>query len=327
MKNITRRSMLAATAAFAGVAIGLSPAAAQEADYPKQTISFICAFQAGSGADIVVRYFADQFAKLTGATVIVENKPGAGGNIAGQYVVRAKPDGYTVFFHTGSALAGNMHMFKNPPFDAVKDLSVVATINKQPFMINVPVSSPFKTMAELTEFLKKEGSNANYAFNNTSGKVLGAIYKQQAGLETVEVAYKSSADSMNDIMSGAMAFAAQDPIFSLGQMREGRYRILAVSSAERLPGAPDVPTMTEAGFPMDQVGWFAAMVPSATPQPIVTRLNGWLNELLKRDDVKKFVELQGGAVFTSTPEEGQAYLAKAVDEWAELVRIANIPQQ
>ena len=329
MQGITRRTMLAATVAL-GAAFGVSSASAQDAaaDYPKkQTVSFICAFQAGSGADIVVRYFADQFAKLTGATVIVENKPGAGGNIAGQYVVRAKPDGYTIFFHTGSSLAGNMHMFKNPPFDADKDLAVVSTINKQPFMINVPMSSPIKNMKELTELLKKEGSNASYAINNTSGKVLAATYVKMAGLETVEVAYKSSADSMNDIMSGAVAFASQDPIFTLGQYREKRYRVLAVSSAERLPAAPDVPTMTESGFPMDQVGWFATMVPAATPKPIITKLNGLFNELLKQPDVKKFVEDQGGAVYISTPEQGQAFLKKEIAAWADLVKVANIPQQ
>ncbi len=193
MQTITRRFMLAASVAVAGCAFGLPPAAAQ-ANYPNQTISMICAFPAGSGADVIVRYFAEKIAKVSGATIIVENKPGAGGNIAGQYVTRSKPDGYTIFFHTGSAVAGNMHMFKTPPFDVVKDLQVAATVNKQPHMIAVPVSSPITTMKELTEYLKKQGSNASYAINNTSGKVLAAIYKQEAGLETVEVAYKSSAD-------------------------------------------------------------------------------------------------------------------------------------
>lgn len=326
MRIATRRSLLAASMTLACMGIGLSPAMAQT-NYPSQTISMICAFPAGSGADVIVRYFAEKIAKVSGATVIVENKPGAGGNIAGQYVTRAKPDGYTIFFHTGSALAGNMHMFKNPPFDAVKDLQVAATINRQPHMIAVPVSSPIKTMKELTDFLKKQGSGASYAINNTSGKVLAAIYKQEAKLETVEVAYKSAADSMNDIMSGGMAFAAQDPVFSLAQMREGRYRLLAVSSAKRIPGAPDVPTMTEAGFPMDQVGWFAMMVPSATPKDVVEKLNGWARTVLGQDDVKKFVTDQGGDVFVSTPAEGQDYLKKEVAAWADYVKVADIPQQ
>ncbi|SMF71875.1 Tripartite-type tricarboxylate transporter, receptor component TctC [Xaviernesmea oryzae] len=326
MQNITRRFMLAASVALAGTAFGLSPAAAQ-ADYPSQTISMICAFPAGSGADVIVRFFAEKISKLSGATIIVENKPGASGNIAAEYVARAKPDGYTIFFHTGSAIAGNMHMFKKPPIDVVKDLQVAATINKQPHMIAVPVSSPIKNMKELTEYLKKEGSNASYAVNNTSGKVLAAIYKQEAGLETVEVSYKSSADSMNDVMSGAMAFAAQDPVFSLAQLREGRYRLLAVSSGKRIPGAPEVPTMTEEGYPMDQVGWFAMMVPSETPKEVVAKINGWTKEVLGQDEVKKFVTDQGGDIFVSTPEEGQEYLKKEVAAWADYVKIANIPQQ
>ncbi|MFB9951734.1 Bug family tripartite tricarboxylate transporter substrate binding protein [Rhizobium puerariae] len=326
MLHITRRVMLVAAAALAGNAFGLSQANAQ-ANYPGQTISMICAFPAGSGADVIVRYFAEKIARLSGATIIVENKPGAGGNIAAEYVARARPDGYTIFFHTGSAVAGNMHMFRKPPIDVVKDLQVAATINKQPHMIAVPASSPVRNMRELTEYLKKEGSNASYAVNNTSGKVLAAIYKQEAGLETVEVAYKTSADSVNDMMSGAMAFAAQDPVFSLAQLREGRYRLLAVSSGKRIPGAPDVPTMTEEGYPMDQVGWFAMMVPSATPKEIVGRINGWTKEVLGQDEVRKFVTDQGGDVFVSTPEEGQEYLKKEVAAWADYVKIANIPQQ
>lgn len=326
MRNFTRRWIVAGSA-LAGTAMLALPAAAQDANYPNQTISFICAFPAGSGADILARYFADRIAKLSGATIIVENKPGAGGNIAAEYVARSKPDGYNIFFHTGSAIAGNMHMFKNPPIDVVKDLQVAATINKQPHMINVPTSSPIKSMKELTAYLKEQGTNASYAVNNTSGKVMAAIYKEEAGLEAVEVNYKSSADSINDVMSGAMAFAAQDPVFSLAQFHEGRYRMLAVSSAARISGAPDVPTMTEEGYPMDQVGWFAAMVPSATPTPVVDKINGWVNEVLGQEDVKKFISDQGGDVFISTPAEGQAYLAKSVDEWKDYVRIAKIPQQ
>lgn len=325
MKTIARRTILAASA-FAASALALPQAWAQ-ADYPSRTISLICAFPAGSGADVLVRYFGDRIAKLSGATIIVENKPGASGNIAAEYVARAEPDGYTIFFHTGSSIAGNMHMFKNPPIDVVKDLQVAATFNKQPHMINVPASSPIKSMDELTAYLKEQGDKASYAVNNTSGKVMAAIYKQKAGLETVEVAYKSSADSMNDMMSGAMAFGAQDPVFSLGQQREGRFRMLAVSSAARIPGAPDIPTMTEAGYPMDQVGWFAAMMPSATPSAIVEKFNDWANQVLEDPEVKKFIVDQGGDVFISTPAEGQAYLAKAVEEWEEYIEIANIPQQ
>lgn len=324
MRIATRRIVLLAAAAI-GLAAAV-PASAQDA-WPSRTISFVCAFPAGSGADVMVRYFAEHIARRSGATIIVENKPGAAGNIAAEYVARAQPDGHTLFFHTGSAIAGNMHMFLNPPIDVVRDLQVVATINRQPHMINVAADSPITTMAELTDHLREQGDAANYAINNTSGKVMAAIYMNQAGLDTVEVRYGSSAESLADVLSGAVAFGANDPVFSLAQARDGRFRILAVSSNERIPGAPDVPTMTESGFPMDQVGWFAVMAPAGTPDDVVQTLNGWINDTLREEEVEQFIVDQGGAVFISTPEEGQAYLAQAVEEWAELVRIAEIPQQ
>src|SRR5262245_22099407 len=164
--------------AFALAAVlAAAPLAAQAQDYPSQDIRFLCGFPAGSGADVLVRYMAEKVRAVAGRTVIVENKVGAAGNIAAVYTAKAKPDGYTVYVHAASAIAANMHLFKAPPIDAARDLQIVAGVNKQPFMVVVSAGSPYKTLAELTEAMKAKGEKASYGQSNTSGKVMGELYK------------------------------------------------------------------------------------------------------------------------------------------------------
>ena len=306
------------------IALGASsPAAAQQ--FPARDLSFVCAFPAGSGADVVVRYFAEKVKPLAGRTIIVENKPGASGNIGMELVARARPDGHTLYVHTGSSIAANMHLFKKPPVDAAKALQTVATINRQGFFVVVDPKSPFKTLPELTAFLKEKKAKATYATSNTSGKVIGELYKAIAGLEAVEVSYRMAADSLNDMASGAVDYGVHEPVFAMSQIREGRFRALAVATAQRLAAAPDVPTMQEGGVAgLDVTGWFAAFVPSATPKEVVTRLNGWFNEVLKTEETRKFLNTFGSDPHISTPEEGQAQLLRDIKAWGEYVRIARI---
>ena len=314
-------------AALAVLAFGLCPAAVHAQQYPTQDVHFICAFPAGSGADVIVRYFAEKMRPLLNRTVIVENKPGAIGNIATEYVARAKPDGHTIYIHGASALAANMHMFKHPSVDAGTAIQVAATINKQPTMFVVHVSKPWVSVAEVTAYAKDRKEKTTYATSNPVGKTMGAIYKQQAGLQAVEVNYRTAADALNDIQSGTIDYALFDNVFATAQAREGRLRILAVSTADRLAANPDFPTMTELGYPMNLMGWFAAMVPSATPRPIVDKLNMWFKEVLVTEDAKKFLNSFGGDPFVATPEEGQALFRQHVKDWEGFVRAAKIEPQ
>ena len=315
------------TAALVTSAIAATPHV-QAQDYPSQDIRFVCAFPAGSGADVIVRYFAEKVRHVAGRTIIVENKVGAAGNIAATYTARAKPDGYTVHVHAGSSVAANMHLFKNPPIDAGKDLQIVATINKQPFMVMVPANSPYKTLGELTEAMKKKGDKASYAQSNTTGKVMGELYRRATGIKAVEVPYRTANDSINDFASGRLDYGMMDPVFALSQSRAGRLRMLAVSTPHRMQAVPDLPTMTETGVSgVEMMGWFAAMVPAATPRPIVDTLNGWFNTVLKTDDAKTFLNTYGGDPFISTPDEGQALLLKQIKEWESYVQLAGIEKQ
>jgi tripartite-type tricarboxylate transporter receptor subunit TctC len=295
--------------------------------YPSQDIHLISAFPAGSGADVLVRYFAEKLRPISGRTVIVENKAGAGGNIATEYLARSKPDGYTIFVHAGNTLASNYHLIRNNPVDASKQIQIAATINRQAFMLVVDARRPWKTVADLTEHLKERGDKATYATAANSGVIMCAIYKELAGLKAVEVNYKMASDSLNDMASGNVDFGCHDPVFALSQVREGRLRVLAVASADRLKAAPDYPSMKEAGYPMDLVGWFSAMVPIATPRPIVDQINKWFNQIHAMPETEKFLTSFGGDPWVSTPEEGQARLLKDIKDWVEYVRIAKLQPQ
>jgi tripartite-type tricarboxylate transporter receptor subunit TctC len=319
-RKATRGMLLAA-------ALSVVPAGVGAQEYPSQDIRFVCAFPAGSGADVIVRYFAEKMRAVVKRTIIVENKPGAGGNIAAEYMVRSKPDGHTIFIHAGNTVAGNMHLIKKPPFDAAKAIQVVATINKQAFMLAVEAKRPWKSVAELTAYVKEKGDKATYAVSANSGTVMGAIYKEKAGLQAIQVHYRMAQDALNDMASGKVDYALQDPVFALSQLREGRLRILAVASAERLKSNPELPTMTESGVPMDLVGWFAAMVPTATPRPIVDQLNKWFSEVVALEETQNFLKGYGGDPWVATPEEGQARLVRDIAAWGEYIRIAKIEPQ
>lgn len=330
MQNPSRRRViqgLSAATAVPTLAMPslISPAIAQ--DYPTRDVSFVCAFPAGSGADVIVRWYAEKMRPLFGRTVIVENKTGAIGNLATEYTARSKPDGHTIYVHGATAVAANMTLFKRPPVDAEKEIQIAATINKQPTMLVVRPDAPWQTLAELTAYLKQKGSKASYGTSNPLGRVMGSIYNQTMGLESVEVVYRTAGDSLNDLTSGALDFATLDNIFSISQEREKRLRILAISPPERMQVVPQFPTMTELGVPMKIVGWFAAMVPMATPRPIVERLNRMFNEVTGSAEGKAFLNSVASDPWITTPDEGQAFLREQIADWKTWITQAKIEPQ
>jgi tripartite-type tricarboxylate transporter receptor subunit TctC len=317
---------------FLAVAIGATALAwAQDTtaqQYPSQDIHFICGYPAGTGADTIVRYYAEKLKPIANRTVIVENKPGAGSNIAIEYVAKAKPDGYTVFVSGGYNVASNMHLFKKPPLNSVNDLTFFATINQQAFMLTVDASKPWKTLAELTAAMKAKGDKASYGSGAPASIVAGAIYKSAAGLQAVEVNYRQSADMMNDMLGNNIDYAVMEPIFATAQHRQGKLRILAVTSAQRLNAAPDLPTFAESGIEGIRLSlWWAGMVPAGTPKPIVEQLNKWFNQITATEETKKFLNGFAADPFISTPEQAQALVNKDVNDWAEYMKISKMQPQ
>lgn len=327
MKRASSLTPRAAGFALGLIAVGVAGGVSQAQQYPSQDVHFICAFPAGSGADVIVRYMAEKMRPLMGRTVIVENKPGALGNIATEYVARSKPDGYTVYIHGASGVAASMALLRKPPFDVGKAIEVVATINRQPTMLVVHAGKPQKTVADVIALAKEKKEKGSYATTNPVGKVMGALFKDKLGLETVEVPYKTAADSLNDFASGAIDFAFIDNVFSMAQQREGRLRVIAVSTAQRLQANPDIPTMTESGIPMDLTGYFSLMVPTGVPRPIVEQLYKWANEVVASDETKAFLNKFASDPWVSQPGEGQAYFLKDIANWHDYIRIAKIEPQ
>src|SRR5262245_11479314 len=321
----TKRLLAAGAFALAAVLGGVTDARAQ--DYPNQDIRLICGFPPGSGADVFVRYFAEKLRPLSGRTVIVENKVGAASNIATEYVAQSKPDGHTLYPFAGTTVAASMHLFKKPPVDVGKELRVAAMTSNLAFMLVVHAKSPHKTVAELTAAVKKKGKEANYAVAANPGRIMGAIYKDKAGLEATEVLYRSAPDSLSEMLNGRIDYGLHDAVFALSQQREGRLRILAVSSGKRMEALPDIPSMTESGIPMNLDLWWGVMVPAATPDPIANKINQWFKEIVSTPETKKFLNDAGADPMTRSPEEAQRMFLTAIKEWGEYVRAAGIEPQ
>jgi tripartite-type tricarboxylate transporter receptor subunit TctC len=321
-RNVLRGCAIALVAALSTL-----PRAASAQTYPSQDVQFICGFAAGSGADIIVRYFADKMRPLMGRTIIVQNKPGALGNIATEFVARAKPDGHTIYVTGANSVAANMHVFKKPPVDAGSALRIAATINRATMMVTVRADGPWKTVPELTAAMKEKGDKASYAFANPTSKVLGAMYKEKAGLKSVEVAYRTGADYLNELYAGKIDYAIADNIQAMAQTNAGRMRILAVGAGTRMQSAPDIPTLAEFGYPIDIRTWWAALVPAGTPKPIIDQLNAWFSQVVESPETKTFLHGIASDPWVSKPDEGQAYFLQQIKDWADHVRVANIEPQ
>ncbi len=295
--------------------------------FPSGEIHLICGFPAGGGADAIARFYAEKIKIISGRTVIVENKPGAGANISIEHVARAKPDGRTILMHGGPGLAASMHVFKKPPVDSVNALQIVATTNLQALMLAVDANKPWKTIAELTAAMRSKGEKATYATSAPTTTVMGAIYKKAAGLQAVEVNYRTSTDAYNDMLAGAIDYGVLEPVSTMAAHRQGKLRILALSTGQRLAAAPDFPTMIEAGIPLNMSLWWAAMVPAKTPRHLVEQLNRWFDQITATAEAKKFLNSFASDPYMLSPEGAQALLNKEANDWADYVRIAKIDPQ
>jgi tripartite-type tricarboxylate transporter receptor subunit TctC len=303
------------------------PAAGQE--YPAREIRSVCNFSAGSGADIVVRYYSDRLARLAGKPVVVENKTGVQGNIATEYVARSKADGYTIMITPASStLAAARYLFKQLPFDPDKDFTPVTTLAKLSFAIAIDAKSPVRSITELTEHLKKKPGHGAYATGSNTGQVTGELYKEMAGLRTTYIPYKQTMSALTDVISGEVDFMTYDITFLLPQARSGRVRILAVTSAARLATLPEIPTMAESGFPgYDLTPWWGVVVPAGTPKAVVDKLATWFNQITASEETRKFLENLATDPFPGNPESMAALLHTEIEQWGKYVRLAKIEPQ
>jgi tripartite-type tricarboxylate transporter receptor subunit TctC len=324
MSELIRRLLLA-SALFA---IAVTPAAAQ--DFPSRPIHIICGYPAGSGADLVVRFFADQLTPLAGSQVIVDNKAGALTSIAAETVARARPDGYTLIITAGnSTFAGNPHMFKKLSYDPINDFAPVTTLMRLPFMLTVNAKTPVNSVSELTSYLKAKGEKVSFGYASTFSLASAELYKKAAGIPGVKVAYKGMPEAVADLIAGETDFQFTDAAYALSQFREGRIKLLAVTSADRLSSAAAVPSMIESGIPdFDLSGWWAAWAPANTPRPVVDKLAGWFNQIIAKPENKKYMnEAVGADPWPGSPEMLATVTASEIEKWGRIFKLANIEPQ
>ena len=321
----SRRQWIVALALSAA----LLPSAVSAQDYPTREIRSVVNFPPGSGMDIMIRYYSIKLAELAGKPVIVENKPGAAGNIATEYVVRSKPDGYTIMITPASStLAAAASTFKKLPFDPQRDLQPVLLLTKLGCVFVVPATSPARSMSDLTALLKNKPGHGAYGIGTNTGIVTVEMYKVRTGLDTNQVMYKGSAESFNDLYGGQIDFTSTDPTAVAEPIKAGKLRALAVTSTTRLRSLPDVPTMQEAGFPdFDFTPWIGLVVPAGTPQPIVDKLAAWHRQINATDETKKMLLQFGMDPLDGDAAAMAARLKSDTEKWAAYVRLAKIEPQ
>lgn len=298
-------------------------------DYPVRDIRAVSPVAAGSGGDILVRYYADKLTKLSGKPVIVDNRGGAQGVVGTEVAARAKPDGYTLLFTPASSmLAAQPHFFKTLPFDPFKDFTSVAPLAWLPFGIAVEAKSPIRTPADLVAHLKKKGDNGFYGAGNNSGIGTAELFKEMAGLRTTQVPYKTAAQGLAALLDGQIDFLVWDATFMSGHVKAGRIRLVAVTSSKRSGTLPDVPTMMESGFPGFEISsWWGLAVPAGTPRPIVDKLAGWMHEIAQMEETRQFLAKVATDVMTGTPEQMAAMLRQEYERWGRIVKLAKIEPQ
>jgi tripartite-type tricarboxylate transporter receptor subunit TctC len=317
-----RRALVAAAAA-AGALAPLRFARAQA--FPNKPIKIVVPFPAGSATDAIARVIGASVSSAIGQPVLVENKAGADGAIAGTEVVRAAPDGYTLLMATNSPMAAAPAMKKNPPYDPVTDFTPISDIGRYTFFLVVHPSVPAKTVAELVAFAKAKPGELNYATGNTTGIVSMALFNALGGVKMTHVPYKGEPQALTDLVSGRVQVMVVSSGTSLPHIREGRLRAIAVTLDKRSPALPDVPTIVEAGMPQFRLtSWAAVFGPARMPRDVVERLNREFVAAIGRPDVQQAMEKQAFMLQGSTPEQLGALVKEQFESYKSTMKIAGI---
>ena len=295
------------------------------AAYPNKPIRFILPFPPGSGTDIGARILAQQVSNQTGQPVVVDNRAGGNGLIAAQAAAQAPADGYTVFVTTMTTQAVNLSLYKKLPYDPVKDFAPVTLLNRSPMLLIVRASADApKTLAELTERIRRNPGKTTFASGNTSSRVAAEMYRALTGTEVVHVPYKGTPQAIVDVIGGQIEFMFPDLSPAVPLVRSGQLRALAVTGNRRVASVPDVPTMAKAGVPIDLVAWSGAFVPAATPRAVVERLNKLLHTAMASREYQEQAVKSGTEPSPMSPEQFGDFVRSEVDNWGRAVKAAGI---
>ncbi len=315
-----RRAALSLAATLAA----LTPQAAAAADaYPAKPIRFVVAFPPGGGTDIIARSIAQKLAERIAQQVVVDNRPGAGGNIGTDIVAKSAPDGYTILMGSAGPLAINASLFAKMPFDPIKDLAPVTLAASTPNVLVVHPSLPARTVKELIALARARPGEINFASSGhgTPAHLAGELFNSMAGVKLVHVPYKGAAPALADLLGGQVQimFSTMPP--ALPHVKDGKLRALAVTSRKRSPATPELPTIDEAALPgFEAITWHGVVVPVGTPAAIIARLNREIVAVLHLPDVVERLSNQGAEALGSTPEEFASYIRSESIKWAKVVR-------
>ncbi|WP_246475195.1 Bug family tripartite tricarboxylate transporter substrate binding protein [Diaphorobacter ruginosibacter] len=325
MFQTRRRTMLRHVAA--AYLAASSFAAFAQAVYPSKPVRIIVPYPAGGTTDIIARIAANQLTERLKQSFIVENKAGASGAIGSQAVAQAAPDGYTLVMATASSHGINSALQKSLPYDAVKDFAPITVVANTPNIIIANPAVPVKNLQELIALAKKEPGRINFGSTSAGGSphMSAELLKMMAGIDMTHVPYKGAAPMLTDLIGGQVQIGFDNLPSSIGFVKSGKVRALAVTTARRWPGAPDIPTVAESGVPGYEVsGWFGLLAPAGTPREILNKLQGTIAEAVKSPEVAKQLNDLGAEPVANKPEVFAQEIKDDVEKWRKVVKTTGV---
>jgi len=317
MKNIFKRLCVLALASAASFVVA-------QTDYPNKPIKIVVAFGPGGGSDTLARMLGQKLQETFKQTVIIENKPGAGGSIGTREVQKAAPDGYTLILATSSTHGINPFVIKNVGYDAVKDFTHIAVFANTDYALAVPTNSPYKSLGDLIKGGKTKQIDYASSGNGSTSHLAGALLAQKTQTNLIHIPYKSSDTARTDVLGGQVAFMFDNTAIFLPHAKAGKVRLLATSGLTRSLAAKDTPTLNESGVPGYEVmGWFALTGPAGMPAAIVTKLNQEVNRIMALSDIKEKMLTLGFESMPMGVAESPAYVAKQLNAYKNMVEAAG----
>jgi tripartite-type tricarboxylate transporter receptor subunit TctC len=316
----------AAAVIVAAWCIWLQPASAQQTSYPVRAIRIVVPSSPGGGTDITARLVAPKLSEFLGQQLVIENRSGAGTMIGGEVVARAAPDGYTLLMGI-STLAINPAMYKKVPYDALRDFAPISQVVSLPNILVAHPSLPVKSVKDLVAFAKARPAQINFASAGmgTSPHLSMELLLTMTGIKMIHVPYKGSGQGVVDVLAGHVSLMTPSILTGLPYVKDGRLRALGVTSVKRAAGAPDIPTIAEAGVPgYEATQWFGMLAPAGTPPDIVSRLHKEVVRVLAIPEMRERFAADGAEPIGSSPEEFHAYIRSETAKWAGVIKQAGI---
>ena len=303
----------------------LAPLLAQAQSFPDKTITFVVPFAAGSATDQLARAIGQAVTQDIKVSVVVDNKPGANSFIGAQVAAKAKPDGYTVFITTNTTQAANEHLFKKLPYDPVKDFTPLTALGRGGQIMVVNPALPVNNVSEFIALAKSKPGKLSFGSGSSSSRVAGEQFKQMTGTYILNIPYKSNPPAVTDLLGGQIDMMITDMTTGLPQVKAGKLKALGVSTRQRSPLAPEVPTIAEAGVKgYEMTYWFAAYAPAGTPADVAAKLGDILARAARSSSAAPFYQASGTEVFTSNPEELRKFQAAETLKWGKIIKAAGI---